>query len=168
MAPTCPSTIDAIFAQLIALAGEFARRAFGCQRLPDHVRHRPHGTIPAHIAAIAYADANLPETHVIHSTLPGYIESIKAQIAELEKIIPTVTVNCAPATIALAAWRALHPHVDQTAQPSQPEPARKMGGTFQCFCREHDSQQSKLTAPAEIASNRIRKSRPSSARPGAC
>ena len=63
-----------------------------------------------------------------------------------------------PATVPLAARRALHPHVDQTAQSQQPEPARKMGGTFQRFCPKYDSEaESTLTVRLkQIASNRIR------------
>ncbi len=80
-----------MFTQHIAIAGNSlaAHSAVNDHLImlgTDHMEPSPHTS-----AAIAYANANLPDTRVIHSTLPEYIERIsESQIAQLETTIPTV------------------------------------------------------------------------------
>jgi alpha-mannosidase len=50
----------------------------------DHMQPSPHTS-----AAIAYANDHLADTHVLHSTLPAYIEAISVQINQPE--LPVIT-----------------------------------------------------------------------------
>ncbi|NTV35502.1 MAG: hypothetical protein HGA53_00970 [Anaerolineaceae bacterium] len=51
----------------------------------DHMEPSPYTS-----AAIKYANENLPNTQVIHSTLPDYIQTISDSIVRMEKTIPTI------------------------------------------------------------------------------
>lgn len=51
----------------------------------DHMEPSPHTS-----SAIAHANANLPNTKVIHSTLPNYVQAISESIARQEQTISTV------------------------------------------------------------------------------
>jgi alpha-mannosidase len=116
----------------------------------DHMEPSPHTS-----AAIAHANANLPDTRIIHSTLPGYIESIKAQIASQE--IPTVRGELRacdrspllPGVLSTRIWIKQRNHHSQTLLEKWAEP-------FGVFAENMITKQGKLTSPKEIASNRIR------------
>lgn len=118
----------------------------------DHMEPSPHTS-----ASIAYANANLPETRVIHSTLPGYIENIKAQIEHLEQPIPTIRgelracdrSNLLPGVLSTRMWIKQRNHHSQTLLEKWAEP-------FSVFAENMIPTQGKLTTPAEIESNRIR------------
>jgi mannosylglycerate hydrolase len=51
----------------------------------DHMEPSPHTS-----AAITYANSHLPDTRVVHSTLPAYIQSITEQISDRERPLPTL------------------------------------------------------------------------------
>ncbi|NTU75689.1 MAG: hypothetical protein HGA86_06170, partial [Anaerolineaceae bacterium] len=51
----------------------------------DHMEPSPYTS-----AAIKYANENLPNTQVIHSTLPDYLQTISDSIVRMEKTIPTI------------------------------------------------------------------------------
>jgi alpha-mannosidase len=118
----------------------------------DHMEPSPRSS-----ASIACANANLPDTQVIHSTLPGYIESIKNKIAQLEQSIPTVCGELRacdrspliPGVLSTRMWIKQRNHHSQTLLEKWAEP-------FSVFAENMVTKQGKLTTPAEIASNRIR------------
>jgi alpha-mannosidase len=91
----------------------------------DHMEPSPHTS-----AAIAYANANLPDTRVIHSTLPDYIESIKAKIEQLEQTIPTVCdelracdrSHLLPGVLSTRMWIKQRNHHSQTLLEKWAEP----------------------------------------------
>ena len=85
-----PAYNPELFAQQIAMAGDSlaAHSALDDHLImlgDDHMEPSPHTS-----AAIAYANSHLPDTQVIHSTLPSYVQSIKEQISNLEKPLPTI------------------------------------------------------------------------------
>ena len=101
--------------------------------------------------------SNLPDTQVIHSTLPGYIESVQAQIENLEQTIPTVHGELRacdrspllPGVLSTRMWIKQRNHHSQTLLEKWAEP-------FSVFAENMIPRQDKLTAPEEMASNRIR------------
>ena len=127
------------FTQLIAiardsLAAHSAVNDFLIMLGTDHMEPSPHTS-----AAIAYANANLPNTQVIHSTLPDYVQTISNPITRLEKTIPTIRgelracdrSNLLPGVLSTRMWIKQRNHNCQT-------PAREMGRTFQRFFAEYD------------------------------
>jgi len=118
----------------------------------DHMEPSPHTS-----ASIACANANLPDTRVIHSTLPEYIESIKARIEQLEQTIPTIQgelracdrSNLLPGVLSTRLWIKQRNQHSQTLLEKWTEP-------FSVFAETMLPKQGKLTMPAEIASDRIR------------
>jgi alpha-mannosidase len=78
------------FAQLIATARDSLAAHSAVNDLlimlgTDHMEPSPYTS-----AAIKYANENLPNTQVIHSTLPDYIQTISDSIVQMEKTIPTI------------------------------------------------------------------------------
>jgi alpha-mannosidase len=51
----------------------------------DHMQPSPLTS-----AAIVYANNHLPDTQVVHSTIPAYLERVKNQVSQLEKSLPTL------------------------------------------------------------------------------
>ncbi len=118
----------------------------------DHMEPSPRTS-----ASIACANANLPDMQVVHSTLPGYIESIKARIEGLEQPIPTLHgelracdhSNLLPGVLSTRMWIKQRNHHSQTLLEKWAEP-------FSVFAETMIPKQGKLTTPTEIASDRIR------------
>ena len=117
----------------------------------DHMEPSAHTS-----AAIAYANQHLPDTRVIHSTLPGYIESVKAQIANLGQTIPTIHGELRacdrspllPGVLSTRMWIKQRNQHSQTLLEKWAEP-------FSVFAENMIARQDKPTAPEEMASNRI-------------
>jgi alpha-mannosidase len=117
----------------------------------DHMEPSAHTS-----AAIAYANEHLPDSQVIHSTLPCYIESVKAQIANLGKTIPTVNSELRacdrspllPGVLSTRMWIKQHNQHSQTLLEKWSEP-------FSVFAENMIPSEGKLTTPEEMASNRI-------------
>ena len=117
----------------------------------DHMEPSPRTS-----ASIACANANLPDMQVIHSTLPGYIESIKARIEGLEQPIPTLRGELRacdrspllPGVLSTRMW------IKQCNQHSQIL-LEKWAEPFSVFAENLISREVKPTAPEEMASNRI-------------
>jgi mannosylglycerate hydrolase len=117
----------------------------------DHMEPSPRSS-----ASIACANANLPDTRVIHSTLPGFIESIKARIERSEQAIPAVCgelracdrSHLLPGVLSTRMWIKQRNHHSQTLLEKWAEP-------FSVFAENMTPRPGKLTTPAEIASNRI-------------
>lgn len=116
----------------------------------DHMEPSPRTS-----ASIDCANANLLYTGVIHSTLPGYIETIKAQIAS-GKSIPTVRGELRacdhspllPGVLSTRMWIKQRNQHSQTLLEKWAEP-------FGVFAENMISKQGMLSSPEEIASNRI-------------
>jgi mannosylglycerate hydrolase len=91
----------------------------------DHMEPSPHTS-----ASIECANANLPDTRVIHSTLPAYIESIKARIEKLEPSIPTIYgelracdhSNLLPGVLSTRMWIKQRNHRSQNLLEKWAEP----------------------------------------------
>jgi len=91
----------------------------------DHMEPSPYTS-----SSIACANANLPDTRVIHSTLPAYIESIKTQIEQLELTIPTVCgelracdhSNLLPGVLSTRMWIKQRNHYSQNLLEKWAEP----------------------------------------------
>jgi mannosylglycerate hydrolase len=91
----------------------------------DHMEPSPHTS-----ASIECANGNLPDTCVIHSTLPKYIESIKTQIERLELTIPTVCgelrasdhSNLLPGVLSTRMWIKQRNHYSQNLLEKWAEP----------------------------------------------
>ena len=146
-----------LFAQRIAVAGNSlaAHSAVNDHLImlgTDHMEPSAHTS-----AAIAYANEHLPDTRVIHSTLPGYIESVQAQIENLEQTIPTVHGELRacdrspllPGVLSTRMWIKQRNQHSQTLLEKWAEP-------FSVFAENMIARQDKPTAPEEMASNRIR------------
>jgi len=78
------------FTQQIAIAGDsLAAHSTVDDHLimlgTDHMEPSPYTS-----AAIAYANEQLPDRKLVHSTLQGYIQSISAQVLNQEKLLPTL------------------------------------------------------------------------------
>ena len=117
----------------------------------DHMEPSPRTS-----ASIECANANLPDMQLIHSTLPGYIESIKARIEGLEQPIPTLRGELRacdrspllPGVLSTRMW------IKQCNQHSQIL-LEKWAEPFSVFAENLISREVKPTAPEEMASNRI-------------
>jgi len=122
----------------------------------DHMEPSPRTS-----ASIDCANANLPNTRVIHSTLPGYIESIKAQIEQLEKSIPTVCgelracdrSHLLPGVLSTRMWIKQRNHHSQTLLEKWAEP-------FGVFAENFVRTEPSPASPEALASNRIRNTAP--------
>ena len=154
-----PVPNDELFSQQIAAAGNsLAAYSAADDYLillgTDHMEPSPHTA-----AAIAYADEHLPDTRVIHSTLPGYIESIQSQIIHQE--IPTVRgelracdrMHLLPGVLSTRMWIKQRNHFSQTLLEKWAEP-------FSVFADHFVSNTTAQTrwadrSPVEIASNRL-------------
>ena len=146
-----------LFAQRIAVAGSSlaAHSAVNDHLImlgTDHMEPSAHTS-----AAIAYANEHLPDTRVIHSTLPGYIESVQAQIKNPEQTIPTVHGELRacdrspllPGVLSTRMWIKQHNQHSQTLLEKWAEP-------FSVFAENIIARDDKPTAPEEMVSNRIR------------
>ena len=118
----------------------------------DHMEPSPRTS-----AAIAHANASLPDTQVVHSTLPKYIESIQAQIKNLGQTILTVhgELRACDRSPLLPGVQSTRMWIKQRNQHSQTL-LEKWAEPFSVFAETMIPRQGKLTTPAEIASDRIR------------
>ena len=85
-----PVSNPEVFTQLIAKAGaSLADHSIAEDHLimlgTDHMEPSPHTS-----QAIAFADAQLSDTRVLHSTLPEYIQAVSHHMDKLDVSIPTV------------------------------------------------------------------------------
>jgi alpha-mannosidase len=119
----------------------------------DHMEPSPHTS-----AAIAYADEHLPDTQVIHSTLPRYVQRIADQILELEKDLPTVRgelracdrSHLLPGVLSTRMWIKQRNHSSQNLLEKWAEP-------FGVFAGNMIGETKDSSISSEItASNRIR------------
>jgi mannosylglycerate hydrolase len=146
-----------LFAQQVAIAGNSlsAYSAVDDHLImlgTDHMEPSPHTS-----AAIAYANEHLPDTQVVHSTLPGYIESVNAQIENLKQTIPTIHGELRacdrspllPGVLSTRMWIKQHNHHSQTLLEKWAEP-------FSVFAENMIPRHGKLTALEEMASDRVR------------
>lgn len=102
----------------------------------DHMEPSPYTS-----AAIAYADQNLPETRVFHSTLPNYIKSISEQISKIGNALPVLKGELRacdrspllPGVLSARMWIKQRNHYSQTLLEKWAEPfsvfAEQMVGT---------------------------------------
>ncbi len=152
-----PAREPAQFAQLIAaardsLAGNSAVDDFLIMFGTDHMEPSPF-TSPA----IAYANEHLPDTHVIHSTLPEYMRRISESIAQLETSIPTVCGELRacdrspllPGVLSSRMWIKQRNHGSQILLEKWAEP-------FSVFAQNMIRAKASLKSPEAISSNRIR------------
>jgi len=112
--------------------------------------------------SIAHANKNLPDTTVIHSTLPDHLQQISTQIQNLESPIPTIQgelracdrMHLLPGVLSTRMWIKQRNHYSQTLLEKWAEPFRVFAGRFIA----DKSAQTKWAdrTPAEIASNRVR------------
>ena len=118
------------FAQLIStardsLTAHSAVNEFLIMLGTDHMEPSPHTS-----EAIAYANANLPDTQVIHSTLPDYIQAISDSITRLEQNIPTIRgelracdhSNLLPGVLSTRMWIKQRNHRSQNLLEKWAEP----------------------------------------------
>jgi len=145
-----------LFTQQIAVAGDSlsAHSAVDDHLImlgTDHMEPSPHTS-----TAIAYANEHLPGKRVIHSTLPGYVQSISAQISSLEKPLPTIRgelracdrSNLLPGVLSTRMWIKQRNHHRQNLLEQWAEP-------FSVFAENMIAEEAKLTLPEAAASNRI-------------
>jgi len=118
------------FAQLIStardsLTAHSAVNEFLIMLGTDHMEPSPHTS-----EAIAYANANLPDTQVIHSTLPDYIQAISDSITRLEQNIPIIRgelracdhSNLLPGVLSTRMWIKQRNHRSQNLLEKWAEP----------------------------------------------
>jgi len=150
------------FTQLIAaardsLAAHSAVNDYLIMLGTDHMEPSPHTS-----AAIEYANEQLSDTQVIHSTLPDYIQSVSGQISNLEKSLPTIQgelracdhSHLLPGVLSTRMWIKQRNHRSQTLLEKWAEP-------FSVFAENMIGEKTKKTkssrmSPEIIASNRIR------------
>ena len=150
------------FAEQIAIAGDSlaAHSAVGDYLImlgTDHMEPSPHTA-----CVITHANENLSNTAVIHSTLPEFIQQIRAQIEDLEHPIPTIhgelracdRMHLLPGVLSTRMWIKQRNHASQTLLEKWAEP-------FSVFAERFitdKSTQSKWAyrTPEAIASNRVR------------
>ncbi len=80
-----PAFADALDVAADSLAGHSSVTDLLIMYGNDHMEPPPNTSV-----AIAYADRTLPDTHVIHSTLPKFIAAIQADIKAQKLALPTV------------------------------------------------------------------------------
>lgn len=91
----------------------------------DHMEPSPFTS-----RAIAHASENLADTKVIHSTLPGYLQAISAQISVLEESIPTIRgelracdrMHLLPGVLSTRMWIKQRNHASQNLLEKWAEP----------------------------------------------
>lgn len=91
----------------------------------DHMEPSPHTS-----SAIAYADSVLPDTHVLHSTLPQYVSAIRAQIADQDIRLETLTgelrechrMHLLPGVLSTRMWIKQRNHACETLLTRWAEP----------------------------------------------
>ncbi len=146
------------FTQLIAtvrdsLAAHSAVSDYLVMLGTDHMEPSPHTS-----AAMAYANEHLPDTQVIHSTMPGYIQSISSQISNLETPLPTIRgelracsrYNLLPNVLSARMWIKQRNHYSQTLLEKWAEP-------FSVFAQDMlQPPQRDRFSPEALSSNRIR------------
>jgi alpha-mannosidase len=119
----------------------------------DHMEPSPH-TSPA----IAYADDNLFDTQVIHSTLPEYIQRISDQISSMENSLPVIQgelracnrSHLLPGVLSTRMWIKQRNHSNQTILEKWAEP-------FSVFAENMIGERNNSQiSPEMIASDRIR------------
>jgi mannosylglycerate hydrolase len=121
----------------------------------DHMEPSPYTS-----ATIAYANEQLSDTQVIHSTLPDYIHSVSGQISKLEKSLPTIRGELRacnhspllPGVLSTRMWIKQRNHGSQTLLEKWAEP-------FSVFAEYLIGDRTKKSSqmPLElIGSNRIR------------
>jgi alpha-mannosidase len=123
----------------------------------DHMEPSPDTS-----QAIAYADAHLAETHIIHSTLPDYIQTISSQIAHLEEKLSTVKGElraCSrspllPNVLSTRMWIKQRNHRSQTMLEKWAEPFSVFADQF--LINNYSPTQWEYQTSEEIASRRIR------------
>ena len=116
---------------------------------------------PLTSTAIAYASEHLLDRQVVHSTLPGYIQSISAQIPNLEKPLSTIRgelracdrSNLLPGVLSTRMWIKQRNHHSQTLLEKWAEP-------FSVFAENMIPEEAKLVSPEAVASNRIQNAAP--------
>jgi alpha-mannosidase len=121
----------------------------------DHMEPSPHTS-----AAITCANQRLPDTRVIHSTLPDFIASIQAQIEKLEKTIPTIRGELRacdrspllPGVLSTRMWIKQRNHHSQTLLEKWVEP-------FSVFAENSIAGEAAASSQA-LASNRIHNTAP--------
>ncbi len=107
--------------------------------------------------AIAFADAHLPDTKVIHSTVPAYVQAMAAQIAGREDSLPTIRgelracgiAHLLPGVLSARMWIKQRNHHSETLLEKWAEP-------FSVFAENMIAEQPPLSSPDALASNRIR------------
>lgn len=125
-----PAHDPELFARQIAMAGaSLAAHSAVDDHLimlgTDHMEPSPHTS-----AAIAYANSHLPETRVIQSTLPAYLQSITVRISDLGKPLPTIRgelracdrSHLLPAVLSSRMWVKQRNHRTQTLLERWAEP----------------------------------------------
>ena len=148
-----------LFAQQIAVAGNSlaAHSAVDDYLImlgTDHMEPSPHTS-----TAIAHANQHLPDTQVIHSTLPGYIKSIQSQISD--QVIPTVRgelracdrMHLLPGVLSTRMWIKQRNHASQILLEKWTEPFSVFAEHFVSnpVAQSHWADRS----PGEITSNRV-------------
>ncbi|NJC96759.1 MAG: hypothetical protein FIB03_10560, partial [Anaerolineae bacterium] len=150
-----------LFTEQIAIAGNSlsAHSAVNDQLImlgTDHMEPSPHTS-----QSIDCANTNLSNTRVIHSTLPGYVESMKARIEQLEQSIPTVYGELRacdrspllPGVLSTRMWIKQRNHQSQTLLEKWAEPFGVFAGNFA-------RTESSLASPEALASDRLRNTAP--------
>ena len=150
------------FAEQIAIAGDsLATHSAVNDHLimlgTDHMEPSPFTA-----RAIAHANEKLTDTEVIHSTLPEYVQTISAQISNLEKSIPTIKgelracdrMHLLPGVLSTRMWIKQRNHYSQTLLEKWAEPF----GVFAERLITDKSAQIKWAdrTSEEIASNQVR------------
>ncbi len=152
-----PAQEPAQFTQFIAAARDLlleksAVNDFLIMFGTDHMEPSPFTS-----AAIAYANANLPGTQVIHSTLPEYMRRVSESIAKLDTSIPTVRGELRacdrspllPGVLSTRMWIKQRNHSSQILLEKWAEP-------FSVFAQNMIQAETSLKSPQAIASERIR------------
>ena len=157
-----PVSNSELFAEAVTAAGESlaAYSAVDDHLImlgTDHMEPSPFTS-----RAINYANKNLADKEVIHSTFPAYLQAVMAQIEQLEQTIPTIQgelracdhSHLLPGVLSTRMWIKQRNHSSQVLLEKWVEP-------FGVFA-EHlvDADQKSINwvdkSSAEIASNRIR------------
>jgi alpha-mannosidase len=127
----------------------------------DHMEPSPYTS-----RAIAYANAHLLDTQVIHSTLPDYIETISSVVSRLDGRIPIIKGELRacdrspllPGVLSSRMWIKQRNHHSQTLLEKWAEPFSVFA---ERFVTDPYSQTHWVDRPAEeISANRVRKVTP--------
>ncbi len=112
---------------------------------------------PATSKAIAAANKNLQDYHVLHSTIPNYLAAVQSEIQNQKPEIPTIHGELRsskrspllPGVLSTRMWIKQRNHHSQTLLEKWAEP-------FSVFAENMIRTESGLGSPEAIASNRIR------------